>query len=44
LYIRKQDVTVQISVPINIAGPGKIPESCINAFEFSTNQQPSDWK
>lgn len=44
LYIRKQDVNVQIAVPINVAGPGKIPESCINAFEFSTNQQPSDWK
>jgi hypothetical protein len=44
LYITKNDINVPITVPISVAGPGKIPNSCINAFQFSTTQQPADWK
>ncbi len=45
LYLSHEDVKVLFSrVPIWDCEVGKIAESCVLAFKFSSNKPPADWK
>lgn len=44
-YLGPKDVEVKLRVPMwDCFSDGRIPESCLEAYPFSSNQPPADWK